>query len=55
MLLKHAAWCVALGVVPLALAQGHVPVTGVKVDNETDGVPLRQNINEVQAKGGPAW
>ncbi|PNY27459.1 Tyrosinase [Tolypocladium capitatum] len=55
MLFKLAVWWVTLGVVPLALAQGHVPVTGVKVDPKAGGVPLRQNINELEARGGPAW
>ncbi|PHH74988.1 hypothetical protein CDD80_2711 [Ophiocordyceps camponoti-rufipedis] len=51
MLPNIAFWLVAL-VAPINAA--HVPVTGVQGDFR-QAVPLRLEINDFQARGGPAW
>ncbi|PNY24311.1 Tyrosinase [Tolypocladium capitatum] len=55
MLLEAAVAVLALATAPFAVAQDPYPVTGVPVGSGVDGVPLRQNINDLQAAGGPAW
>ncbi|UNI23818.1 Tyrosinase [Purpureocillium takamizusanense] len=45
-----------LGIAPLPLlAQDPYPITGVPVSDPGNGVPLRRNINELQAAGGAQW
>ncbi|KFA71768.1 hypothetical protein S40288_08752 [Stachybotrys chartarum IBT 40288] len=44
-----------LGAVPLVHSQTPYPITGVTVDPRSGGVPLRQNINQLQSQGGPKW
>ena len=39
---------------PLAVVAQHFPITGVKVDSGAD-VPLRLNVNDLYAQGGPQW
>lgn len=39
----------------VALDQHRHPVTGVPVGNSSAGVPLRKDINHLQAAGGPQW
>lgn len=46
---------VALGTAPLVLAADPYPITGAPVPRGTKAVPLRMNINEMQAAGGPQW
>ncbi|KAM4063063.1 tyrosinase [Hirsutella rhossiliensis] len=56
MLPKLALWLAALGgaaLGPVADA-ARVPVTGVRT-NPGSPVPLRLNINDMQARGGPVW
>ncbi|KAJ6788012.1 hypothetical protein PWT90_01124 [Aphanocladium album] len=45
---------VTLGLASTAVAQDHILVTGIAT---TQGrtVPVRQNINDLQSAGGPAW
>jgi hypothetical protein len=45
----------ALGGVPRAAAQGRIPVTGAPVNVGATTVPVRKNINDLQAQGGPQW
>ncbi|CAM1501418.1 Fc.00g105800.m01.CDS01 [Cosmosporella sp. VM-42] len=40
--------------VSLVSSQTPYPITGVKVEGN-NGVPLRMNINDLQAAGGPQW
>lgn len=54
MLLKAAVAILALGTAPFAAAQDPYPITGVSV-NQGAGVPLRQNINDLQNAGGAQW
>ncbi|RDA86687.1 hypothetical protein CP532_5050 [Ophiocordyceps camponoti-leonardi (nom. inval.)] len=50
-----ALWLVALGSAAVApVAADHIAVTGVQGDFRRS-VPLRLNINDLQARGGPAW
>lgn len=45
-----------LGIAPLGLfAQDPYAITGVSVSDPENGVPLRRNINELQAAGGAQW
>lgn len=44
-----------LGAVPLVLAQQPYAITGVAVDPRAGGVPLRQDIDQLQAQGGAQW
>lgn len=55
MLPNLALWLAALGAAlgPVVDA-ARVPVTGVRT-NPGSAVPLRLNINDMQAKGGPGW
>ncbi|KAH7312343.1 hypothetical protein B0I35DRAFT_356410 [Stachybotrys elegans] len=41
--------------IPSVFGQGYYPITGVDVDPRASGVPLRQNINDIYAQGGPQW
>lgn len=54
-MLPKLAICLTLSV-PLCLALEHIPITGAKIDPKFGGgVPLRRNINDLYAKGGPMW
>ncbi|KAF7560560.1 hypothetical protein G7046_g3578 [Stylonectria norvegica] len=47
------AW--ALCAVSVVTAQTPYPINGVKVGSTNGGAPLRKNINDLQAAGGPQW
>ncbi|UNI18237.1 Tyrosinase [Purpureocillium takamizusanense] len=49
-----AALAVLVAASSVALAQQHIPVTGAPVPGNGP-VPLRLNINDMQARGGAAW
>ncbi|KAJ6445260.1 endonuclease/exonuclease/phosphatase family [Purpureocillium lavendulum] len=51
----HSILLAALAIAPLGLAQDPYPVTGVPVSDSKNGVPLRRNINDLQAAGGAQW
>lgn len=55
MLRGHLVSFLALGAVSLVAAQSRHPVTGVPVDQRAVNVPLRQNIDDMYAAGGPQW
>lgn len=38
-----------------AAAAKHHAVTGVYVDPRSGSVPLRQNVNDLEAAAGPQW
>lgn len=40
---------------PQIRSQNHFAVTGVEVDPSGGDIPLRQNINDLQAQGGASW
>lgn len=40
---------------PRVIAAKHHAVTGVYVDPRSGSVPTRQNINDLEAAGGPQW
>lgn len=44
-----------LGTAPRVLAADPYAITGVSVPQGGEGVPLRLNINDLQAAGGPQW
>ncbi|KAJ6437792.1 dihydroxy-acid dehydratase [Purpureocillium lavendulum] len=50
----RAAVAAVIAVSSLTLAQQHIPVTGAPVP-QNGQVPLRLEINDMQAKGGAAW
>jgi hypothetical protein len=53
---RVAAWfCFAPLAAVAAGADGHYPITGVPVDPRAGGVPLRRNIDELEAIGGEQW
>lgn len=55
MLREYVVSFLMLGAVPLVLAQEPYAVTGVQVDSRAGGVPLRMDINELEAQGGAQW
>lgn len=54
MLIRNLLVPLTLGLAAVVEAKAF-PVTGVVVDPRAGGVPLRQNINDLQAAGGPQW
>ncbi|KAK7415280.1 hypothetical protein QQX98_006029 [Neonectria punicea] len=54
MQLRLSLTALALGAASLVTAQDRYPITGISVP-EGSAVPLRQNINELQAAGGAQW
>lgn len=46
---------VATSTVPEVAVAEHHPVTGVYVDPRAGSVPLRQNINDLEAEAGAQW
>lgn len=55
MLLDCVVSFLMLGAAPLVLAQKPYAITGVAVDSRAEGMPLRKDINELQAQGGAQW
>ncbi|PFH60178.1 hypothetical protein XA68_11339 [Ophiocordyceps unilateralis] len=56
MLHREAVAFLSLGLALLVLARpDHQPVTGAPVSPHFEGAPLRRDINELSAAGGPQW
>ncbi|KAM4066537.1 tyrosinase [Hirsutella rhossiliensis] len=55
MLAKTLTALVGLGTASLVFAADPYPITGAPVPQNAPGVPLRMNINDLQAAGGPQW
>ncbi|KJZ73459.1 hypothetical protein HIM_07253 [Hirsutella minnesotensis 3608] len=55
MLAKALAVLAAFGTASQVLAADPYPITGAPIPQGTTGAPLRMNINDLQAQGGPQW